>query len=106
MGHYILNFSVYTMAMIGLICFALFVYKKFSLSTMNTKRRGLLKIDDVLSLSPRKTLYVIKAGDEKFLIATDADRTALISKLELNKSINLENELDLIDESNAVAYSH
>lgn len=82
MGHYILSFSVYTMAMIGFICLALFVYKKFSVTGMSTKRKGSLKIEDALGLSPRKTLYIVSAGKEKFLIAADLDRTSLISKLD------------------------
>ena len=82
MGHYIIHFAVYTMAMIGLIFFALFVYKKFAISSMNLKRKGILEIEDALGLSTRKTLYIIKAGKEKFLIAADLERTTLISKLE------------------------
>lgn len=82
MGHYIIHFSVYTMAMIGLIFFALFIYKKFSISSMNLKRKGILNIEDALGLSTRKTLYIIKAGNERFLIAADLERTTLISKLE------------------------
>ncbi|MBR2524989.1 flagellar biosynthetic protein FliO [bacterium] len=83
MGHYILHFSIYTMAMIGLIFFALFIYKKFSITTMSLKRKGIIKVEDALGLSPRKTLYIIKAGEEKFLIAADLDKTTLISKLNL-----------------------
>lgn len=82
MGHYLIHFAVYTMAMIGLIFFALFVYKKFSISAVSLKRKGILNIEDALGLSPRKTLYIIKAGNERFLIAADLERTTLISKLE------------------------
>ena len=82
MGHYIIQFSIYTMAMIGLIFFALFVYKKFAISTLSLKRNGILNIEDALGLSPRKTLYIVKAGNERFLIAADLERTTLISKLE------------------------
>ena len=89
MGHYIVHFAVYTMAMIGLIFFALFVYKKFSISSMSLKRKGILNIEDTLGLSTRKTLYIIKAGNERFLIAADLERTTLISKL---KDENEENE--------------
>lgn len=95
MGHYILNFAVYTMAMIGLIFFALFVYKKFAVSAISSKKRGLLKIEDALGLSARKTLYIVRAGKEKFLIAADLERTTLISKLNLED--NLISELDEID---------
>lgn len=86
MGSYILNFMVYTMAMCGLICFALFVYKKFATGCFSTKKSQFLNIEETLSLAPRKTLYVIKAGEEKFLIASDADKTTLISKLDAGET--------------------
>ena len=43
-----------------------------------------------MSLGPRKTLYVVSTGSEKFLIAGDIDRTSLISKL---------NSTDVVEES-------
>ena len=98
MGHYLVNFAIYTMAMIGLICFALVVYKKFSLGAITTKRKGILKIEDALGLSPRKTLYIIKAGEERFLISADIDRTNLISKLNLKDTTT--STLDEIDKIN------
>ena len=79
---YLANFIVYFLAMIGIIILALFVYKKFNMDTLTTSRRNNLKIEDYLSLSPRKTLYVIREGNERFLISSDTDRTTLISKLE------------------------
>lgn len=101
MGHYILNFTVYTMAMIGLICFALFAYKKFSITNFTGNRKGLLSIEDCLGLSSRKTLYIIKAGNERFLITADLERTTLISKLDSNDIVTNEtNKLDEIDKAN------
>lgn len=101
MGHYILNFAVYTMAMIGLICFALFAYKKFAITSFTGKRRGLLSIEDGLGITSRKTLYIIKAGNERFLIAADLERTTLISKLDANNFVTNETkELDEIDKAN------
>ena len=98
MGHYIVSFSVYTMAMIGLIFFALFIYKKFSISSLSVKRKGILKVEDVLGLSPRKTLYIVSAGKEKFLIAADLERTTLISKLNSEDiEVNELNEIDKVD---------
>ena len=88
MGHYIIHFAVYTMAMIGLIFFALFVYKKFALSSISLNRKGILNVEDALGLSTRKTLYIIKAGKERFLIAADLERTTLISKLEDEVELN------------------
>lgn len=81
MTGYIINFSIYTTAMIGVIFVALFTFKKFS--TMNfSKKESMLNIEDTMKLSARKTLYVIKAKGERFLIASDIDRTSLIAKLD------------------------
>lgn len=79
---YLSHFVVYTLAMLSVIGIALFVYKKFSMVNFSSRKSNLLRVEDVLSLSPRKTLYVINANGEKFLIAGDLDRTTLISKLE------------------------
>ena len=81
MSGYIANFTVYTMAMTGLICFAVFVYKKVTDGTFQKGNGKFLSVEESMSLSPRKTLHVVKAGDEKFLIASDIDRTTLIAKL-------------------------
>ena len=84
MGGYIIHFTVYTMAMIGLSCFDVFVYKKFTDGSMRGDNTKFLSVEDSMSLSPRKTLHVVRAGNEKFLIASDVDRTTLISKLDGN----------------------
>lgn len=82
MAQYLLQFSVYTLAMIGLIFLALFVYKKTSVFTTGVRKTSMLKVVDVLNVSPRKSFYVISAGNEQFLVASDADKMNLISKLE------------------------
>ena len=82
MGGYIANFTVYTMAMTGLICFAVFVYKKITDGSLHSKNAKFLSVEDSMNLSPRKSIHVIRAGNERFLIASDVDRTTLISKLE------------------------
>ena len=81
MTHYLINFSIYTMAMIGVIFAALFTFKTFSNGGFS-KKSSSLNVVESMKLSTRKTLYVVKAGEEKFLIAADVDKTALISKLE------------------------
>ena len=77
---YLTNFIVYTLAMVGVIGIALMVFKA---STSGCHKGGskYLKVHDTLTLGPRKTLYIVSAGEEKFLIAGDVDRTSLISKL-------------------------
>ena len=81
MGHYILSFMVYTLAMSGLIFFALFVYKKVTQGNIGLKNSKILSVEETMSISPRKSLMIVKAGEERFLIAADIDKTTLISKL-------------------------
>lgn len=86
---YLSNFIVYTLAMVGIIILALFVFKYttgYKIKNSGTIKG--LKVTDTLSLTPRKTLYVIEAEGEKFLIAGDTDRTTLISKLGNKPSLN------------------
>ena len=81
---YLTNFIVYTLAMVGVIVIALMVFK--NATNVNTKGSSkYLKVHDTLSLGPRKTLYIVSAGEEKFLIAGDVDKTSLISKLGCNE---------------------
>ncbi len=82
MSGYLINFIVYTAAMIGIIFLAMFVYKKFSCSSISKSK--FLNVEDCISLAPRKNLYVVRAGNERFLVASDVDRTSLISKLDNN----------------------
>lgn len=82
MGGYLVNFAVYTMAMIGLIFFALMLYKKFAIGGDCSKKSGFLGVEESISIAPRKNLYVVRAGNERFLIAGDVDKTTLISKLD------------------------
>ena len=82
---YLTNFIVYTLAMVGVIMLAVFVFK--TTTSVSTKGGSkFLKVHDTLSLGPRKTLYIVSAGEEKFLIAGDIDKTSLISKLETGKN--------------------
>ena len=87
---YMGNFVVYLMAMMGIIVLALWVYKKFNVGALGFKHRNSLRVEDTLSLSPRKTLYIVRNGKERFLIAGDLERTTLISRLEDGEEIELE----------------
>ncbi len=79
MTGYLVNFIVYTTAMVGIIFLAVLVYKKFSCNSVSKSQ--FLNVEDCISLAPRKNLYVVRAGNERFLVASDAERTNLISKL-------------------------
>ena len=79
---YLANFMVYTLAMVGVIILTLLVFKySTGCKIKKSNHSGSLKVIDSLSLSTRKTLYVVETNGEKFLIAGDIDRTTLISKL-------------------------
>lgn len=82
MGSYIANFTVYTMAMLGLIFFAIFVYKKFMEGGLSNKNSKHLSIEETMPINPRKSLLIVRAGSERFLVASDMDRTTLLSKLD------------------------
>lgn len=81
MTSYLLTFTVYTTAMVGVIFLALFAYKKFSVQNNSVSDSNFLEIVDCVSLGVRKQLYVVRAGEEKFLIASDAERTTFLAKL-------------------------
>lgn len=82
MTGYLINFSLYTLAMVGVIFCALFVFKGVMTGKGFSKKSDFLAIQETMNLSPRKTLYVVKAGEEKFLLASDVDKTSLIAKLD------------------------
>ena len=94
---YLANFMVYTLAMVGIIAVALLVFKGATNCGGGVKSKY-LKVLDTLSLAPRKTLYIVSTGREKFLIAGDVDKTTLISKLETTEEDN--NISDIVSNKN------
>lgn len=86
---YLANFIVYTLAMVGVMGLALFAFKKFALGGGKSSGSKNLRVLDTMTLSARKTLYIVSAGDEKFLIAGDVDRTTLIAKLGKTKPVQV-----------------
>lgn len=85
MHNYLINFTVYTLAMLGVIFIAFIVAKKsLSLGNLPGRKNSSLAIENRLSLEPRKNLYIIKAGEERFLISTDSEGSRFLTKLEQN----------------------
>jgi len=94
MTHYLVKFIFYTSGVIGLLFIAFLVAKSsLNINTAFAKKNKNLIIEESLSLSPRKTLHVVKAFNEKFLIASDATSTTLLAKLNSDGEIieNTEN---------------
>ena len=89
MTQYLIKFIFYTSGVIGLLLIA-FMVAKSSLNINSTvrKKTGKLEIEESLAISPRKTLHIVKAFNEKFLIASDATSTTFLAKL------NSDNEID------------
>lgn len=96
MGGYLLNFIVYTAAMIGVIFLAVVVYKKMYYT--GSAQSNFLNVEESLNIAPRKKLYVVRAGNERFLIAADAERTSLISKLEEGQTVGMPNNQSSVDD--------
>ncbi len=84
---YLITFSVYTLAMIGVLFIAFIVWKN-SLNFGPRNKQSSIIIEESLSLNPRKTLYVIRIKNERFLIASDIDKTTFLAKLEDNEKIS------------------
>ena len=91
MTTHIIAFIFYTLAMLGVIFVAFAVYKKVAFNQgaqSNTK----LKINDMLHINQRKSLYVIQYENEKFLIAADIDRTTFLARLNQKNNSNFQQE--------------
>lgn len=82
MGHYLINFTAYTLAMVGVIFMCLIVYKKCFMDGNRGANQDFLKVENCLNLTPRKSIYVLRAGNEKFLIASDVEQTSFLARLE------------------------
>lgn len=95
MTSYVINFSVYTLAMIGFIGLAFFIIKKLSFETTMKGKNRLIKVEETLNLNPKKSLSVINVDGERFLIACDIDTTVCLSKLkDINKKQMIKKEID------------
>ena len=93
MTHYLIKFIFYTCGVIGILLIGYVVAKNFLLGGLVLNRKkGNLEIEESLSVSPRKTLHIIRAFDEKFLVASDATTTTLIAKLNSNNEITEKND--------------
>ncbi len=81
MIQHIIAFSLYTFAMIGIFFIAFIVYKK-TMNINGPKLNNGMKIEDMLRLSQRKTIYIINVQGERFLIASDLENTTFLAKLD------------------------
>ncbi len=91
MGHYLLNFVLTTMSVVGLL-YLLYLYIKqnpqINGKTYGPKQSNGLKIESILTLEPRKNLYIVRYGQQRFLIATTVDKTEFLATLEADPSLD------------------
>ena len=90
--HYLGSFILYTLLAIGFIYAAYWAARKHSGNlipaiTKNSRSKTRLEVESRLTLEARKNLYVIRSGHERFLVATSADGTQLLSRLETDEAL-------------------
>ena len=89
LGHYLVSFIAYTLLAVGAIYAAFFFLKQNPRLLAFLARRPQpgqnqktpLSVETMLPLETRKALYIIRSGEERFLIATSAEGTQFLSKL-------------------------
>lgn len=100
----IMIFFVYAFAMLGLIVFAFFIWRRTNIGRLN-KNGGNIKIEDSLCLTPKKTLLLINVDNERILIASDSENTTFLTKLNSKGGINKyskENEEDQTEQKQEI----
>lgn len=96
MTQYLIKFIFYTGGVVGLLLIAYVIAKNCLQGGALTLKKKInnLEIEETLNISPRKTLHIVRAFDEKFLIASDSNNTTLLAKLnsdgEIAQEINTE----------------
>lgn len=81
MTGYLTGFLVYMLAMLGVIFIAFVVVKKSMSLNSGKQKQSFLKVESSLSLEPRKNLYVVRAGSERFLISTGVEGCQFMTKI-------------------------
>lgn len=100
MQHYFIQFLAYTMAMVGFLAICVVIYKKLGINSFSQNNKDLY-IENGLRINARKYIYIIKAGNERFLVASDIERTTMLAKLqedenpikksqEINKTVDIQ----------------
>lgn len=92
MKGYMIHFLVYSMAMVGFFGVCLYIYKNLCIKGLTGNKNDFLTVENGIRINPRKQILVVKAGKERFLIASDYDRTTMLAKLNSENEKQNENE--------------
>lgn len=85
--HYLGSFLLYTLGAVALIYGAYWYARRSTGMLPGAVKKAdpqlpALEIESTLALEPRKTLYVIRSGQERFLLAASGESAELLSRLE------------------------
>jgi len=95
MTAYLIKFIFYTAGVVGMLLIAYVVAKTCQYNgSAFKKKNGNLEILESLPISPRKTLHIVRAFEEQFLIATDQNSTTFLAKLNAEGEITQENHVE------------
>jgi flagellar biogenesis protein FliO len=86
MTQFIIGFVVYTLGTIGLLLLGYIGVKYFlnSLNAPSSKHcKNYLQLESAITIEPRKAVYILKAGNQRFLVATTPENVSFLA--ELNK---------------------
>ena len=83
MTGYIWSFMIYTLGAIGVLFMGYVMAKRFIDGTFgaNLDAKNFLKLEQGLRLEQKKCIYVIKAGEQRFLIASTPEKVSFLSEL-------------------------
>lgn len=76
------GFIVYISAILGVIFIITIIAKKTFTINADKRKTRFLKIESRLNIEPRKNLYVVKAGYERFLISSGIEGCQFMAKIE------------------------
>ena len=99
---YFVQFLAYTMAMVGFLSVCLLTYKKFFTSFMGGKNADYLQIENMIRINPKKQILIIRAGEERFLVASDSETTTMLAKLNDKEQKNIP---ELIETNQTISFN-
>lgn len=85
MTDFIVGFTVYTFGIIGVLLLG-YILTKHIMNNVgikgNSLNREFLKVEQGIALEARKFVYIVKAGKQKFLVATTPENVSFLAELD------------------------
>lgn len=99
MSHFIIGFTVYTLGTIGLLVLG-YVLAKYFINSVNinnkSPNKNYMKVEQAISLEPRKFVYILKAGNQRFLVGTTPEHVSYLGELNKDNFMPIENTNNFI----------